>query len=126
MLMKPVENILAKNDGTMVFSALIAGTGYLVEDFFSAMVAMKVLGETQYHMPRVTPPKKVNEWLPWVHIVISNFKRFILGTYHGVSSRHMQEYINEFCYRFNRRQWEFQIPSRLLAACATHLPVKTC
>ena len=61
-----------------------------------------------------------------VHIVISNFKRFILGTYHGVSSRHVQEYINEFCYRFNRQQWEFQIPNRLLAACAAHLPVKIC
>lgn len=91
-----------------------------------AYPSLKVLDETQHHMPRVTPPEKVDEWLPWVHIVISNFKRFILGTYHGVSTRHMQEYINEFCYRFNRRQWEFQIPSRLLAACAVHLPIKTC
>lgn len=88
--------------------------------------SLRVLGQTQYHMPRVTPPEKVDSWLPWVHIVISNFKRFVLGTYHGVSSKFMQEYINEFCYRFNRRKWEYQIPNRLLGLCAAHLPVKTC
>jgi len=35
--------------------------------------------------------------LPWVHIVISNLKRFLLGTFHGVQGKYLQEYINEFC-----------------------------
>jgi hypothetical protein len=29
----------------------------------------------------------------------------------------LQEYINEFVYRFNRRYWAGQIPNRLLALC---------
>jgi REP element-mobilizing transposase RayT len=51
-------------------------------------------------------------------------KLVTLGTYHGVSSRYLQEYLNEFCYRFNRREWEAQLPLRLLSACLTHTQIK--
>ncbi|MEB3244767.1 MAG: IS1595 family transposase [Vampirovibrionales bacterium] len=39
--------------------------------------------------------------LPWVHICISNLKRFLLGTHHSV--RYLARYLAEFCWRFNRR-----------------------
>ncbi|HHO47275.1 MAG TPA: IS1595 family transposase, partial [Desulfobacteraceae bacterium] len=35
-----------------------------------------------------------------------------------------QEYLDEFCYRFNRRFWEPEMPLRLLNACLAHTPVK--
>lgn len=35
------------------------------------------------------------------------FKRFLLGTFHGVSGKYLQEYLDEFVFRFNRRYWEF-------------------
>lgn len=88
-----------------------------------ALPALNRLGENHRHEARVTPAEKVDEWLPWVHIVISNMKRFLLGTFHGVSETHLQEYLNEFCYRFNRRQWEPQLPNRLLSLCVQHVPV---
>ena len=94
--------------------------------FTDAFRGLTSLANTQIHVPRTTPADKVDEWLPWVHIVIGNLKRFILGTYHGVQGKYLQEYINEFCYRFNRRFWEAEIPARLLGACANHLPVKSC
>ncbi len=72
---------------------------------------------------KVTPPEFVDEWLPWVHVAIANLKRFILGTFHGTSHVYIQEYLNEFCYRFNRRFWESQIPMRLLSLCANHTKV---
>jgi len=56
--------------------------------------------------------------LPWVHTIISNAKAFILGTYHGrMIPKHIQLYLDEFCYRFNRRFWEHQLFDRLLSAC---------
>lgn len=79
-----------------------------------AFAALKVLTEDHHHVAKVTPPDMASEWLPWVHVVISNFKSYLLGTYHGVSGRYMQEYLDEFCYRLNRRFWEKQIPNRLL------------
>lgn len=62
------------------------------------------------------PENKKN--LPWVHILISNAKAFLLGTFHGVSKKHLQRYLDEFCYRFNRRTWQGQLFDRLITACA--------
>jgi transposase-like protein len=77
------------------------------------------------HISMVTPPEMANEWLPWVHVAIANLKRFLLGTFHGTSHRYLQDYLNEFCYRFNRRFWEAEIPNRLLRLCVDHRPI-TC
>jgi transposase-like protein len=41
--------------------------------------------------------------LPLVHLVFSHLKAWLLGTHHGVSHRHLQAYLNEYAFRFNRR-----------------------
>jgi transposase-like protein len=47
---------------------------------------------------------KTDAHLPLVHLLISNLKTWLLGTHHGaIAKRHLQSYLNEFCYRFNRR-----------------------
>ena len=91
-----------------------------------AFLALRVLGESQLHEAKVTSPEKVNEWLPKVHIVISNFKSFLAGTFNGVSHRYLQEYIDEFVFRFNRRFWEPQLLDRLLQATVDHVPIRVC
>jgi hypothetical protein len=53
-------------------------------------------------MKKATPAKEATNWLPWVHIVIGNLKQFLNGTYYGVSAEYLQEYLDEFCYRFIR------------------------
>jgi len=78
------------------------------------------------HVPKVTPSAKVDEWLPIVHLAIANLKRFLLGTFHGTSTHKLQNYLNEFCYRFNRRFWESEIPNRLLRLCIDHRPISDC
>ena len=39
-----------------------------------------------------------------IHRVFSNLKTWLLGTHHGVSPQHLQAYLNEFAFRFNRRK----------------------
>jgi len=56
--------------------------------------------------------------LHWLHIIISNVKAFIGGTFHGLDKKHLQRYLDEFCYRFNRRQSKGSLFSRLLFACS--------
>lgn len=56
--------------------------------------------------------------LHWLHMVISNFKAFLLGTYHR-RSVHLQSYMDEFCFRFNRRNTGNQLFLRLTRAVAT-------
>jgi hypothetical protein len=41
--------------------------------------------------------------LPWAHLVASNLKAWLLGTFRGVSPKHLQRYLDEFAYRFSRR-----------------------
>jgi len=62
------------------------------------------------------------EHLKWIHIIISNTKAFIAGTYHGLGSRHFQAYLDEYCFRFNRRFRPDEIFSRLIAACVDCQP----
>lgn len=85
-------------------------------DGLQAHYVLRSMGHTLKADP--VPPEMAGKELPWVHIVISLAKRFILGTYHGVSSKHLQRYLDEFCYRFNRRVGEHRMFSRLLTACA--------
>jgi transposase-like protein len=48
-------------------------------------------------------PKSEPEHLHWIHIIVSNAKALIGGTYHGLDSLHLQRYLGEYCYRFNNR-----------------------
>lgn len=40
---------------------------------------------------------------PEIHIQIRNFKNWLRGTHSFCSSKNLQDYINEYFYRFNRR-----------------------
>lgn len=76
------------------------------------------------HEPTVAKGKPKDAVSHWVHIVISNAKAFIDGTFHGLDEKHLQRYLDEFCYRFNRRYKESELFDRLLTACI-EAPPKT-
>jgi transposase-like protein len=43
--------------------------------------------------------------LPHIHMIISLLKRWLLGTHQGaVESKHLQSYLDEYVFRFNRRK----------------------
>jgi hypothetical protein len=56
------------------------------------------------HQAKIVGPMAAHVLLPWIHRVFSNFKRWALGTYHGVRRRHLRRYLDEFVYRWNRRR----------------------
>lgn len=64
-------------------------------------------------------PERAGEILPWVHILIANAKRFMQGTHHREAPKHLQRFLDEFDYRFNRRWFKGQLFDRLLTACAS-------
>jgi transposase-like protein/ribosomal protein L37AE/L43A len=87
-------------------------------DGLAVFNVVKGMGHT--HTPEVVYAKRNApnyDALKWVNILVSNAKAFLLGTYHGVMKKHLQRYLNEFCYRFNRRFWAAQGFDRLLLAC---------
>lgn len=49
-------------------------------------------------------PDKADAHVPMIHLVFSNLKTWILGTHHGrIDPKHLQAYLNEYMFRFNRR-----------------------
>lgn len=49
----------------------------------------------------------------------ANAKAFVGGTFHGLAPKHLQSYLDEFCFRTNRRNFEGQLFNRLLIACVS-------
>ena len=95
------------------------GNADVTTDGFSSYASLGKDGVASSHHAVVTDDKRsVGKVLPWVHIVISNAKRSILDTYHDIKAEFLQLYLNEFCYKFNRRYLGFRLFDRLeLCAC---------
>ena len=55
------------------------------------------------HIQKVVPPIEASNALPWVHTMISNAKRNLPGIHHSMTKYYLQNYLNEFCYKTNRR-----------------------
>jgi hypothetical protein len=72
------------------------------------------------HHSEVIPKEKIGEKLPWVHIAISNAKRQLLNSYHNVKPEYLQAYLDEFCYKFNRRYMGEALFARVLVAAASY------
>lgn len=57
------------------------------------------------HRPKTQgEAKNAAKLLPRVHRVFSNLKTWLAGVHHGVSRKHLQHYLNEYVFRFNRRK----------------------
>lgn len=54
--------------------------------------------------------------LNWVHVAISNLKKNLLGIYHMVSEKYLQNYLDEFVYKLNRRYFGEKLFDRLIVA----------
>ncbi len=57
-----------------------------------------------------------SQTLKWVHIAISNVKRNLLGIYHSVNEGYLQQYLDEFCYKLNRRYFGKRLFDRSILA----------
>ena len=95
-------------------SSRIAYASTVQTDGFNAY--RKPLAKRYNHEWEVFNPD--GEPLKWLHHMIGSAKTFINGTYHGTSTKHLQMYLSEFCYRFNRRKLGGAIFDRLLIAIA--------
>lgn len=61
--------------------------------------------------------------LHWLHTIIGNAKSFVSGTFHGLGGKHLQAYLDEYCYRFNRRAVHGELFDRLLFATTLATPL---
>lgn len=73
-------------------------------DGWKAYENLDVLGYKHEPLVLSGDPEKAERHLPMIHLVFSNLQTWILGTHHGaIGQNHLQAYLNEYVFRFNRR-----------------------
>lgn len=111
--MKVTDNVQIPSVTNFISENIMTGSVVKTDGFKSYR---KPLRDSYIHEAQNFDPN--NEHLKWLHRITGNAKAFINGTYHGTSTKHLQMYLSEFCYRFNRRAFGGAIFDRLLIAIA--------
>ena len=60
--------------------------------------------------------------LPWADTAFGNPKTWLRGTFHGVSPKPLQRFLDEFVFRFDRRWRETELFIRVLHRALDALP----
>lgn len=109
--MRVVTNLKAITFGEFAKQNIVEGSRIESDNCASLK---KGLAEKYFvHYETFSPDKAM---LLNLHTAISNMKALINGTYHGVTKDRMQEYLDEFCFRFNRKMFREHLFERLAAA----------
>ena len=95
----PLQDFSASSIEAFVTGSVEPGATIL-SDGFSAYGSLKGYN----HQPKIVGKMAAHIVLPWIHRVFANFKRWALGTYHGVRAPHLRRYLEEFVFRWNRRR----------------------
>jgi transposase-like protein len=118
--MSAVENVKGETINQFAKDNIKKGS-FIKSDGFKSY--NKLCGEGYSHEGKEFNPIDDPEHLKWLHIVVSNAKAFILGTYHGLDSLHIQNYLDEFCFRFNRKFFSTQLFNRVVNTCVSSSPI---
>ena len=70
------------------------------------------------HFPKLSEEHTNQQSLKWVHIGISNAKRKLLGINHRIKKEYLQNYLDEFCFKINRRKDEQHLIHPIINAVA--------
>lgn len=92
----------AETLGSFVKNAVEPGT-LIITDDWSGYNGLRKDGYDHHAIAQCGDPEVSEEFMPIVHLVFSNLKTWLNGIHHGVSAKHLQAYLNEFTFRFNRR-----------------------
>jgi len=118
LVMKVIESTNYYDIAPVIESKIDSETGgqWFRSDAWGAHHVVMQFGH-QINMARVFDQ---DNDLRCVSLAISLAKRFFKGTYHHFCKQHMQRYLDEFCYRFNRRDKFGELPLHLLTASILH------
>ncbi len=92
----------------------VAPRSLIVTDDWSGYAGLGKRGYEHFAVAECGDPEVAEQYLPIIHLVFSNLKTWLVGIHHGVSHQHLQAYLNEFTFRFNRRFYPFNAFRSLL------------
>jgi len=113
--MRIMSDLSAESINAEVESA-IEPTSNVITDGYRGYNSLKEV--VARHKALVCPPSEASRLLPWAHTSIANAKRALLSAYHRINGDYLQNYLDEFCYKLNRRYLAHIMFERLLLAAS--------
>ena len=105
-----LEGVRFEEDlGPFLRGAIDAHEAVVRTDGFAGYLPLEEAGIAHDRQVQGLDRARSTEILPWSHTIFSNLKAWLLGTFRGVSKKHMPLYLDEFIYRFNRRWRESEL-----------------
>jgi hypothetical protein len=111
-----VMNSLQKEETTQLAEEMIEKGTIIVSDKSNSYIG---LSDNYSLDSQVVKKEDINKVLPWVHTAISNAKRMFLDVHHRIDDDFLQSYLNEFCFKFNRRYFD-NLFDRLMVAAVSY------
>lgn len=112
-----IENVDSQTINNEVQKNLQPNSELITDDNRAYKDLKKIVKKHTAHNVSIENACKV---LPWVHKAISNAKGIINNVHKGVSEDYLQNYLNEYAYKFNRRKFDGGIFNRLVIACTLY------
>ena len=103
----------AKSLGGFIERTVAPGASIITDDW-SGYATLESRGYLHTAVAERGDMQVAETFLPIIHLVFSNLKTWLRGIHHGVSPQHLQAYLNEFTFRFNRRFYPFNAFRSLL------------
>lgn len=101
----------------------IAPGAAIITDGWSGYSGLSEIGYRHEALALAGDPDKAEAHLPMIHLVFSNMKTWIKGTHHGrIEPKHLQAYLNEYVFRFNRRFYPMTAFHSVLGIAARSVP----
>lgn len=113
--MKVLDNHQADKVDTVIQQSLKSQT-IVFSDKSTSYV--NIADHVEVHIQEKSDRQTTVTLLKWVHIAISNAKRWLLGIHHMIKGKYLQNYLNEFCYKLNRRYFGNKLFDRVTIAVA--------
>ncbi len=110
-----MEDLKAESINTEVLKGVDKSASVLTDGYKGYAKLKDIIAK---HDIVVEPDKtKSAKVFPWVNRTISNAKKILLGIHHNcMNQQYVQNYLDEFCYKFNRRYFGDKLSDRLLIA----------
>ena len=96
-----LPNAVSSEQAALFLSQKVKKSASITSDGFSSY--QSIAEDFNIDCIALNDPKQASKVLPDVHRAISRLKTWVSGTHTHVSRKHLNQYLSEFSYRFNRR-----------------------
>ena len=117
MKMVVIDDLMSETINNEVQKAIDKDAKVVTDDFKSYKKLKEIVKEHKTYNLKYYDSEKV---LPWVHKAIANSKNLLKAIHHCIKHEYLQNYLDEFCYKYNRRYFGERVFNRLLIASVSN------